>query len=387
MATLIKVRFLCLAIGTFVPFTYISLAPLSAEMLPKPDDRLLAIAEASLKNRSSFTLMDCRFELSHGAADNIEDAMKGRVSAKFASGKVHWVSDGTNLLFDVKYESHQNLKSDGTNLVFDMKYEPHPDVKYEPYQNLKEEKRAGPIDELIPSSPTSFWLLRDKNTELYFDGGARVCSLGTESPSPISGTPFDFALMGENDSGSPANLILRASELGKEGAMYEYTESVEVAGQKLTEVKIHYHNSGLQLTYLLDGKRGFLPTQMKITDTAKRLTVASAYLLEAKECTGGRWFPMRWVSLAHPGNKSESRFAVTDCKVTDLDVDRKPLLSSFVVQVPKGARVNNGKDPGSQFAVDSDLTVTPDKLSALLDKTASALTRRALAPKNAAKNR
>ena len=156
--------------------------------------------------------------------------------------------------------------------------------------------------------------------------------------------------------------------------------SVEAAGRRLVRVWLSHtfaHRGGSfnhVERFHLDPTRGYLPTWRSLDVEPNRTLDGrpseQTYLVEAKDCGSGRWFPMRVLSvraMISPGIAHQ----VSELRVTELDLARPP-DDEFAVRMPGGSLVVHGSNPRKQFRLAGPQTIharhLPD-LEAELDAT------------------
>lgn len=140
---------------------------------------------------------------------------------------------------------------------------------------------------------------------------------------------------GEHPRHAPANLYLRG-----EGINPKITGRGEIVMDGKPVVHVHGQAQSFDVEYYFDPSRGSLPLKVVCHNeppwSAQKFD-SVRYLIEAKPCTQGRWFPMRWILLwIYPGR---SAVEVQEIRVTELDVDNRPTAKDFAVVIPAGTEI------------------------------------------------
>jgi hypothetical protein len=300
--------------------------------------RLRVIAESSLFNREAFPFVTSRFRMVHGTADTEGQAI--------ASGPEDDI-----------------LVVDGIWIVNDgeVRHEIHVDAEY-----IKEKMREAAQSQADSEASTlrvdiKFWPLKQiwgKGQGIRFSptlhgGGFRP----PDSNGPqITITPFDMiGSMGRDESLHPARLIHESFD--EEDVLCQVDGIEDIEGRKLVVVSHTYRDSPerARCTFWFDAERGFLPVRMirEYDDPKKRLV--KTVVTEVRECSNGRWFPIRTVKMGFPApGQAEKSIEVFDLRVTELDVDTPPSGDMLAIEIPKGALLHNGVEPNSQITIQAD---------------------------------
>ena len=141
--------------------------------------------------------------------------------------------------------------------------------------------------------------------------------------------------------------------------------TVEVNGRRLARVRFTYNytNNGLVgqdlRQFHLDPSRGCLPAYKAMPASSVKTLDGrpfdQTYLVDAKDCGNGRWFPMRVLTvraMLPPG----VAHLVSEMRVTDLDLTRPP-EDELAVRLPGGSLVVHGSNPRKQFRLASPQTI------------------------------
>jgi hypothetical protein len=151
---------------------------------------------------------------------------------------------------------------------------------------------------------------------------------------------------------------------GRRLARVRFTHTYEVSGRVQQEVECFH----------LDPSRGYLPAYRSLDGGSVRTLDGrpyyQTYLLAARDCGDGRWFPERILSvraLIGPG----ATHSVQEVRVTDLDLSRPP-EDALAVTLPGGSLVVSDSEFKKQFRIGSPQTIRArhlDDLEAELDAT------------------
>ncbi len=115
-------------------------------------------------------------------------------------------------------------------------------------------------------------------------------------------------------------------------------------------------------TFFLDAHQGFLPKQYSYRMGGKHFQgeVVRAYLLEAKRCSGDRWFPIHTVRLMFP---DKSPVTVMDIRVTELDVENRPSDVDFEITLPAGTSIISERpESTAHFALKQQESLNPSDI-------------------------
>jgi hypothetical protein len=302
--------------------------------------RLRVIAESSLFNREAFLFVTSRFRLVHGTADTEGHAIASGPEDDITVVDGIWVVNDGNvrheIIVDAEYmkekmrEAFQSqAKSEASGTI-----EIQTDIKFLPLKQIWGKGQG------IRFSPT------------LHGGGFRPPD--SNGPQTMI-TPFDMiGSMGKDERMHPARLIHESFE---EDDVSCRVGTEEVDGRDLVVVS-HVYPDAVERprhTFWFDAERGFLPVRMirEFDDPKERLV--KTVVTEVRECSNGRWFPIRTVKVCFPApDQAEKSIEVFDLRVTELDVDTPPSDDMLAIEIPKGAQLHNGVEPNSQIAIQAD---------------------------------
>lgn len=178
---------------------------------------------------------------------------------------------------------------------------------------------------------------------------------------PLRGTPLGMGFIAHRGgAGSPEERLARPE-------LYELCKAVseEIDGRPVITLAFLEKQYATTVRYSLDMNRGYLPVRICLTDREKKRI--EVFVTEMKECTGQRWFPMRTVVVRYPDQGTLC--AVTEIRVLELDVDRRPAESEFAVDIPAGTLVFDptGMDPTKWFKLRQGERIALEDLPKLFD--------------------
>jgi hypothetical protein len=275
-----------------------------------------AIAEGYRANRESFTEFSCRFKWRNGKARSLEDARNGKLEQVLEHDGL-WIVDGLRTRYQFVCSS-VNLSQEFDRAV------------------VARRKTPGITREISLPGQEYFYL---KNGTMRAHQSKIIKSLNlipleTEDPAGIQVTPFALGLMGGDEVLGPS-AILKGVVDGHFIGRFDGT--VEEAGKPLLAVSRGYKGEGLRTSYRFDPERGYLVVHFWDSDPHSGKRNYEAFMVEAKDCGSGRWFPMR--SIVVPGEENEPwPRRVKEMRVTELTLGR-PADQDFVLDVPAGTQV------------------------------------------------
>jgi hypothetical protein len=305
-------------------FCLIGLATVEGPPHDRRTQQISYILEGFAKNRDAFDVCTCRFTYVRGTAASLNDALKGTVAGATPQYGV-WLVKGRKYFCQL-----------------------HPDEGRAAQAFKEAYTRSLSRGDKVFSTPgwvQSLVYMSDGSYHLSYNGLARGGQLtppGRAGESPAV-TPWKFALSSE--SMHPAVRIKECLDGKYFGHLKNPGQiqgndplTVEVADQEAPSDQ-HWHSA-----YTFDPAKGFLPVFMAF-DSKKRGRVMEVHILECRQCSKGRWFPIHCICVVYPRNGGS--FDVTDMKVTQLDVDKAPREESFAFTVPERSQLHdNDLKPG-----------------------------------------
>lgn len=272
------------------------------------------LKEAYLRNRESFPIVNCRFEWREGKTATREDAFDERFIGKPTLTQLgHWLVNGPLVRYELLCS---------------------PELTHETNRRIEEGLKMKEKNISIPCMNKLY--LRSDTYSLRYGPVNMVANLFTktdEDPDGIRVTPFNPDCLGPDEYSSPAFYIQSALD-GRFEA--KYLGSQKIDGTDMLVIGVA---SGLRQKFGFDPKRNYLMTYASDKDILSGKRYYEVEVLDAKECSGGRWFPTRIVSILNPDSNA-SPFEVRVLKVMELDVDTKPPLDFFRLTLPSGVQVN-----------------------------------------------
>lgn len=328
-----------LAVILSVPvFTCVSLEQdfALADLKPESEAKLQAIADGYRANVESFPIVSCEFQIEHGWADSVEDAVVGGrlKEATLATGL--WIVD------------HEKMR-------YELQVAPE----------VMEREKKSPWLQFMPTRT-----LVNGVQGIGYNPLGHVAPLYSEAwpPDGWYDTPFVAA-----SSGKQLMLHNYIAELSKdEKFSCAYGGSEERNGLRLMVIQVGPANrpSKLSKRFYVDPARGFLPIERESEDT-DYFGYRGTRITDVKEFPGGRWFPMRSVQY-HSQGDPQGRCKVIDYRVTKLEVDVPPPAEAFAIAVDRGTRVHDPAVRNSEFMIPLTQKVGLADLDRLLARTEQA---------------
>jgi hypothetical protein len=266
-----------------------TIALLTALLAAGPDDaKLTELADAYAANRLSFTNLDCRFEVRFGDCATLDDALAGRFTKDPMVRVARWTVRGP-------LERYRFGRStDPTH---------PPDPKWVSF---------------APSSEEIYFLT---SGEYVLSRGEIRDAVSIQPRADIDGfgivlSPFNIGTLGPFESSNPV-VSLEHCLSGDLVGTYGGTETIN--GVEVETWSIGVPGQELRKKYGFDPQRGHLLAYMHDTDTRYRRLAYSAYMTDARECSGGRWIPTRLVKIEPYSPEGPYRTIILT--VTELNVD------------------------------------------------------------------
>jgi hypothetical protein len=195
-----------------------------------------------------------------------------------------------------------------------------------------------------------------------YPGGIREGEYGIEH------SPFDMGVMARNEYSSPYRYLQYCIQ-GRFSGKYEGTQ--EINGQQLEIVTFSTKTSGNQpsMKFGFDPKQGFLATYISDYDDRTHEPTYEAFILETKQCSGDRFFPVKSVvvyrELEH-FRINDGKYWVDSFEVTELDVDTPPDSNLIQIELPKGTQVTAPSFKSQWMNVEEEaILVTPQEIEQL----------------------
>jgi hypothetical protein len=180
---------------------------------------------------------------------------------------------------------------------------------------------------------------------LNYTSSLKVASLhAEETPAVLTEyLPLSMAVMGPKREYAPGALLKEYSD-----GPLSIAKTAHIQIHNRAMIELAFADKGKTVyRFFLDPQQGYLPKEaIRYAPKQTKEEVVHAYLLEAKECTRNRWFPMHTVRLLLPSRKPVS---VVDIRVTELEVDKRPAASDFAVTIPAGTAIKSARQDIRQF--------------------------------------
>ncbi len=326
----------------------------SAVRADDAEDLARAVAEGWQNNRASFPALTGRYRRIVGRASNREQALKGELTAS-RSVHVLWIVDGERERCSVLVDAA------GVRKVRDALGEAlAEDHDTQDIGGPRDVRISGFIDETY----LALGDVRMHSSSLI--GGMTL--YGPQFPADEGGndiaTPFSMGVMGPGATKTPAWLI---DDWLEDGRGIDVRNTKGASGRELVSVRLN-EDAGGHMLYAFDLDRGCLTERIVHQLGSAGSGNMELIITDMRECTGGRWFPMRSVRMDGPVDRPDEQRDVTILEVVDLETDKPPAAEAFAIKVPARSHVNERSDPRTQFYLTEPMTVTPEKLPELLDR-------------------
>jgi hypothetical protein len=288
---------------------------------------LTAVQQGYSNHRAAFSVIDCKYEIRHGKAKSIAEAVEKGPMSSVQRFSARWTKDGVRECLVISPEASLPLNATAS---------PVPIVR----------------------------VLKDGNYELSYSdlfGGGNIVPLDV-SESLISFTPLDMGAMGEGSKGSPSSIIAGA-------APGQIVSAEQTPPHFVTFVRRLTQGDDSQDTrFEINLSQGF--ALESITTTINGELVSKVVVTEKRACSKNRWFPIRSVAvIPDPGGD----VLVREFCVLQFQLDSIPPEKAFSISLPKGAHFNDPRSVGSQIVMDEEFHVNLKDLSLLYSKSREAI--------------
>lgn len=336
---------------TSIVFSAASAVPLLA-WGPEDDARekeTRAAVVAYAANFQSFPFHKVRFVLSNGQATTASDARAGRWTNRVNTPAFYLV-DGDH----ERYEIDGIKKPTGQGTV------------------LKEEKQGTgpPVRKIQENRPPADRYLRSEVGGLSYSPAMQSINLYPLS-APRSGlhypTPLDMGFLGHRGGAGPDRRLAQpekfeATFLGRK--MWD--------DQLLVGIRFKYVEHQQTYEYWFDPARGYLPA---IRQASNPHSLSTSYLLDARECSNGRWFPTRVVSTVGGPQPGGAQY-VSQIEVVELETDKRPAVEEFTIDVAAGTVVCEWDDVSAFYSLRKNEKINVRDLPEVFQKLETARTNR-----------
>ncbi len=332
----------------------------------KQDEALQVLAEGYQSNRTSFSHIDCRFNvIRRGRCENTEQVLDGT----WTKGEDSYVQEGRLLEKDgkVRFELHCPLELQVNDAgAFIREHEEKAEADPSPNEGAATKS-------LIPlPCSRSFILQSADNFRFTYSQLGQVANIFPKGVSEESGgvsmSPLDLGCMGKGEMFGPYR-FLRDGVANRFVGTYEGAKVINARTVEIASFTSAEGPSKSIYRFGIDPDRGYLCTYLAHINDAGELTSA-AYVLDVEECSGGRFFPTHSIVAVRSMNP-EYRYSVREFKVEELDVDNPPDDSLFAFEIPKGTQVTAPSFDNQWFNAEEWITVAPEGIEDLYDRCAA----------------
>ncbi|MBA3313510.1 MAG: hypothetical protein H0T47_09520 [Planctomycetaceae bacterium] len=138
--------------------------------------------------------------------------------------------------------------------------------------------------------------------------------------------------MGSNEASSPAR-YLRDCLTGR--FIGEYLGAV---GAGSSELSVGVKSDRFRHHFIFDPDRSYMLTGASTTDVKTNRRLYQVRVLEAKECSGSRWLPIRAVKVQNP--EAAGSFIAFEMAVQEYDAEYHAPDSDFELSIPPDTQIN-----------------------------------------------
>jgi hypothetical protein len=308
-------------------------------------DRVRAAVEAFGRNIRGFSKFKCKYTVTHGTAASLDDLKAGRYVVTHVCEHVT-VADGPRLLARVAPK-----KVDGGD---------------------GEKGRA----EVSPCRPATWLSTGSEGMVHQFGNLVDVWKPDGRWPGGLN--PLALGLSEAHLQETPDALVNRP-----EGCQLTTDDLPAIDGRPTVGVRfvVKIGPSSQTVRMALDPARGHLPCRTVVSETSTGGSRPASstwefWLLDAKDCGRGRFFPIRYVFFSHHAGQ-ERGYRLFDLVVTELDPDHTPTREDLSVDLPAGTGLYLHRQPeGASLTLDRNTTIHVDDLPAVISDLESRLPRR-----------
>ena len=297
---------------------------LSCVASPQEEQKALgALAEGYFNNRQAFRAINCRFEVVNTNATTVEDALAARFVGKQMTHYGLWLVNGANTRYELLCAP--TVKSAVEEALREKR------------KAIREERSKGRSESTISVECVDELYL--KNDDYYMSYGplilsANLFSKETARPVGIRKTPFDMGVIGADEISNPGR-FLKDCLGGRFVGRFFGTERIGKAELLVTTVEC---KGFADYKYGFDPNRGYVLAYYASKDNKSGRRYEEAFVTDIKQCSEGRWFPMRSVVISYSDPKAP--LAITEFRVVQLDVDHGVAQEEFYLDIAAGTQVS-----------------------------------------------
>ena len=298
-------------------------------------------------NLRSFDPVRCGYTYRQGDASNEANAKAGRLVTVQSSCRAVLTMAGSRIRIDnLGVPFNQGMKGKSAEAI--------------PGTGLK----RVPVDFCVQGVYMS-----NGSEDMAFDTGTTVniytpdLPCDPRPPNPLATGAFDWRLQS-----TPDRMLDQPGRFQFRG---EGVQSLD--GKPTIRARFVDRDNSSEFVVDFDPARSYLPLRTEVWNTgagpkgsAELLT--TSWLIDAKDCGGGRFFPMRSVTITTPDSNSHS-WCVWETSVTSLDADYRPPSTAFEYKLPKGTPLLHFRsDRQPMLSLKQDETITPENLTQFLSR-------------------
>ncbi|MFL5243657.1 MAG: hypothetical protein ACJ8FY_16250 [Gemmataceae bacterium] len=304
---------------------------------PLTNNELLVAGEAYLNNRQAFNFLTCRFTVTKATARSAEDGVVGK-TINPAQERVLWVCDENKVRYQTIAKPLNMTGGDQGSGKVSSTTVPFGTGDY------------------LADGPTRFRYVPEMKCANVFSPDS--------AGQGIDLTPFSMGMMGIDEKLNPWQLIHDC--VNKARVCVEPKREI-VDGNDVISFSVGRSPDELEFRYSLDISHGFLPRRITLYRSDGRSISTTVMLTHVRKCSGDRWFPERTVAVSFPRRETDS-VSVREIKTEFLDVDERPPVDLFSVEIPEGTQILNPTDTFSTLITQKARVIRADDLGGLLSE-------------------
>jgi hypothetical protein len=308
------------------------------------------VAEGCLNNVTGFEAFSCRFAVSDGLAESRDEALQGRIRRSFTYETV-WLVNGAREYVHFRGE-------DDANVLADLRKRAAAGAEGSSYGKwASTQYLSNGTEQLVAALGTANLFSPDNPPE---QGGLLFRPTGTQGIGP-----------GPRNE-CPAKWISDHVERGG----FTLSRSV-VAGRSVFVITVPWNDDEQDPRIAVcsfDPQQGYLPVRYKMRGAREAKERCERLIVAAKECGGGRWFPMQSIELDF--RRTDKKVGVREYRVLEFK-DGPPPESAFTATLPAGTLVVDRRDPKTTFLTKGEEKVGLHEIATLIHRGEAAARERA----------
>jgi len=285
------------------------------------------IAESYFLHRQSFPNLKVEFDWIEGTAKSEADAIACRLQntkSKLSCRLIH----ANGMTRHSMQCDPGSLTEDATDSLLENKAEPT--AGDSGGRGMSEIQVGFSGAEYLKTEDFSLRLLpQSRSAHLYLSGDNE--GIG------IRQSPFNLDTMGSNEASSPGRFLLDGA-----GGRFPF-EFLSTMTNGKPDLTVAVDGTVARYQFSFDPERAFIYTAGTATHIESGTRLYEFLLLDAAECTGGRWFPTHAIcvrDLDDPNQQGKLR--TVEMRVVGFDADYQAQSADLEIELPAGTRVAAG---------------------------------------------